>query len=77
MDIDDRLFRDMRRNERAAGQDAYYAEEPDWMIYENRERQQPLNEYRGVFEKKDETSINTAPSVFEKGTIFRIRETDT
>jgi hypothetical protein len=75
MELDDRLLRDMKRNEQAAQRDAYYADEPDWMIYGKREREVPLNEYRGVFETKDETSINTAPSVFEKGTIFHTGKT--
>lgn len=74
MEIDDRLLREMRRNEREAGRDPYYAEEPDWMIYQDRERTAPLNEERGIYRKKDEISINTAPSIFEKGTIFRTKE---
>ena len=76
MELDDRLIRDLRRNEKAAARDPYYADEPDWMIYENRERDVPLNEYRGVFDQKDETSINKAPSIFEKGTIFKTGEAD-
>ena len=74
MELDDRLFRDLKRNEQAAAKDAYYAEEPDWMIYEKRKSQVPMNEYRGVFDHKDETSINTAPSIFEQGTVFRTGE---
>ncbi|MBR3539381.1 MAG: hypothetical protein IKQ49_05510 [Eubacterium sp.] len=72
MGLDDRLFRELKKNEKAAAdRDQYYAEEPDWMIYEKRDREKPLNEYKGVYEVTDERSINTAPSVFEKGTIFR------
>ncbi|MBR3539780.1 MAG: hypothetical protein IKN79_12005 [Eubacterium sp.] len=75
MALDDRLFRDMRRNEKkAAGQDLYYAEEPDWMIYEERERGESLNRFRGIYNVADERSINRAPSVFDKGTIFRTDE---
>ena len=74
MEIDERLLREMRKNEQAANRDPYYAEEPDWMIYQKRERSAPLNEEGGIYRKKDDVSINTAPSVFEKGTIFRTGE---
>ncbi len=75
MGLNDRLTRDLERSGRKAVQrDPYYEEEPDWMLYEKREREEPLNRYRGSFDKKDERSINTAPSVFEKGTIFKTGE---
>lgn len=76
MELDDRLLRDIRKNERnSAQQDAYYADEPDWMIYEERKREEPLNQYRGAFDVADERSINKAPSVFDKGTVFRTGDT--
>ena len=72
MGLNERLYRDLERNERKRNsQDPYYADEPDWMIYEDRKMGEPLNRFKGSFAVKDETSINTAPSVFEKGTIFR------
>ncbi len=76
MGLDDRLFRELKRNEKAAARDQYYAEEPDWMIYEDRTRDIPLNEYKGIFDVTDEKSINRAPSVFDKGTIFRTGKTE-
>ncbi|MBR0146734.1 MAG: hypothetical protein IJM25_08755 [Eubacterium sp.] len=76
MEIDEELLREMRKNERSRQkEELYYAEEPDWMIYQERKREVPLNEFGGIFQKKDETSINTAPSVFEKGTIFKTGKT--
>ena len=76
MELDNRLLREIRRNEQARAKgDPYYADEPDWMIYAEREREIPLNEFRGIYDQTDRTSINTAPSVFEKGTIFRTGET--
>ena len=72
MDLDDRLLGNLRKIDRDhESQNLYYAEEPDWMIYETRKKETPLNAYRGVFTEKDERSINTAPSVFEKGTLFK------
>ena len=72
MELDDRLFRELRKNEKAVmGRDQYYAEEPDWMIYEERKVNTPLNEFKGIFDVTDESSVNKAPSVFEKGTIFK------
>ncbi len=75
MDLDDRLVRDIRKNgSPTAGQDPYYQEEPDWMVYEDRKMETPLNEYKGIYDEKDHTSINKAPSVFDRGTIFRTGE---
>ena len=51
-------------------QDPYYEEEPDWMEYARREQTEGLNRESGVFENKDKVSLNTAPSVFEKGIVF-------
>ena len=75
MELDDRLLRDIRKNEKNnSQQDPYYAVEPDWMIYEERKRQDPLNQYKGTFDVTDERSLNKAPSVFERGTIFHTDE---
>lgn len=62
----------MDQNLRKRGQqnDSYYAEEPDWMEYLQRKEAEALNREKGVFEAKDRKAINTAPSVFEKGTVF-------
>lgn len=75
MELDENLQREIRKNERArARENEYYADEPDWMIYEDRKIETPLNEFKGIFDLTDETSINTAPSIFEKGTIFKTGE---
>ena len=50
--------------------DPYYEDEPDWMEYMERSRAKALNREGGVFEVKDRLSLNTAPSVFERGTVF-------
>ncbi|HAU99767.1 MAG TPA: hypothetical protein DCW47_01065 [Lachnospiraceae bacterium] len=57
--------------------DPYYQEEPDWMEYLERKNPQALNREEGVFDEKDETSINTAASVFEKGVVFSVGERET
>ena len=57
--------------------DPYYAEEPDWMEYLERDRPEYLNREKGVYEVKDESSINTAASVFEKGVVFSTGERET
>jgi hypothetical protein len=44
------------------------------MIYKDRKSSVPLNEFKGIFDASDQTSINKAPSVFEKGTIFNTEE---
>ena len=72
MGLDERLLRDIRKSKNTS--DPYYAEEPDWMIYEERKLETPLNEFMGIYDRADERSINKAPSVFDKGTIFRTGE---
>ena len=74
MGLYDRLVSDIRNKSKNASSDLYYAEEPDWMIYEERKVEEPLNENKGIYADEDLKSINTAPSVFEKGTIFRTSE---
>lgn len=41
-------------------------------MYEDAPKWKPLNEDEGVFANKDYKSINTAPSVFERTTLFRV-----
>ena len=77
MELDNRLLNDIRKiDQKAARENLYYAEEPDWMIYEERKREDPLNKYRGVYDTADERSINKAPSIYDKGTIFRTDTAD-
>ncbi|MBQ9827374.1 MAG: hypothetical protein IJM62_01690 [Lachnospiraceae bacterium] len=47
------------------------------MEYLERKNPQALNREEGVFDEKDETSINTAASVFEKGVVFSVGERET
>lgn len=71
MNLDDRLTGDQKKAlKRQNEPDSYYAEEPDWMIYKERERMPWLNKDRGVFQETDKKSLNRAPSVFEASTIF-------
>ena len=41
------------------------------MIYHPRPKWGFLNDNKGVFDAKDVTSINTAPSVFDRTAIFK------
>ncbi len=75
MDLDDRLTRDQKRAAINAAKEPYYAEEPDWLIYKERERLPWLNKDKGVFTETEKDSINKAPSVFERGTLFHASDT--
>ncbi len=44
--------------------------------YQDRKPLGFLNEEKGAFAYEDKTSINTAPSVFEKTTVFHISQED-
>ena len=74
MGLDDRLTEDQKRVARESEKEPYYAEEPDWLIYKEREKQPWLNKDRGVFTETDKKSINKAPSVFEATATFIVRE---
>ena len=75
MNLDHDLLREIQKQERKREREnQYYVDEPDWMIYEDRKSSVPLNEFKGIFDASDQTSINKAPSVFEKGTIFNTEE---
>ncbi len=46
----------------------------DYLMYMDRKASGNLNDYRGVFDTKDEKSINTAPSIFDKTAIFHTKK---
>ena len=70
MTLDDRLTRDQQKAAINAAKEPYYAEEPDWLIYKEREKQPWLNKDKGVFTETDKRSINKAPSVFEATALY-------
>ncbi len=74
MRLDDRLAEDNRKAAAEAAREPYYAEEPDWLIYKERERAPWLNKDKGVFTETDKKSLNKAPSVFDASTLFYTRE---
>ncbi len=48
----------------------------DYYMYDTRKWAGFLNSNRSVFDNKDETSINTAPSIFDKTAIFHTKKED-
>jgi len=70
MGLDDRLTEDQKKAAIESAKEPYYAEEPDWLIYKEREKQPWLNKDKGVFTETDRKSINKAPSVFEATATF-------
>ncbi len=46
------------------------------LAYKPRPRMRFLNENRGIFDNKDDHSINTAPSIFERTAIFHVGDRD-
>ena len=76
MGLDERLTKDQQKTAEEEAREPYYAEEPDWLIYMDRERQPWLNKDKGVFTETDKTALNKAPSVFEAGTIFHTEGSD-
>ena len=76
MGLDDRLTEDHKRAALNAAKEPYYAEEPDWQIYKEREKKPWLNKDKGVFTESEKTSLNKAPSVFERTAVFNTREAE-
>ena len=70
MGVDERLVKDQIRAAKEAAREPYYAAEPDWMIYKEKEKKPWFNKDRGVFTETGKKSINKAPSVFEAGALF-------
>lgn len=75
MRLDDRLAKDSLKKQDPPPQDLYYAEEPDWYIYDERKRQPYMNKNVGVFEVTDERALNTEKSVFDRQAVFNISKT--
>ena len=74
MKLTERVLRDEKRNlQEKKRKFDFWEDEADAMgyAYESPPKMRFLNEEQGVFANKDETSINTAPSVFDRTAIFR------
>ncbi len=75
MRLNDRLVKDQQRVEKAKTlPDPYYDSEAAWMEYKDREKETPLDRYKGVFAVEDKKSLNTRPSVFDATTVFKTGE---
>jgi len=69
--LDVRLQRDMDKKKKRGQTDP--EDEEDTLSYMERKKMPFLNEEEGVFAVKDTTSLNTAPSVFDRTAVFRTR----
>ena len=75
MKLTERVLNEEKRNlrEKKKKKDFWENEEDNMgYMYEDAPKWMPLNEEGGVFANKDDKSINTAPSVFERTTLFRV-----
>ena len=71
MQLDVRLQRDMDKKKKRGRTDP--EDEEDTLSYMERKKMPFLNEDEGAFAVKDMTSLNTAPSVFDRTAVFRTR----
>ncbi len=74
MKLTERVLNEEKRNNREKKDKAqFWQNEEDNMgyMYEDAPKWKPLNEDEGVFASKDEKSINTAPSIFDRTAVFR------
>ncbi|MBQ1548482.1 MAG: hypothetical protein IIZ61_08825 [Lachnospiraceae bacterium] len=67
---------DRKKGKRAQSQyDTFYSDE-EYYMYEDAPHIGFLNENKGVFDTTDKKSLNTAPSVFEQGTLFHVKRNE-
>ena len=81
MRLTDRMIDEQRRNrlqseKETDNQQDELQEDVTGMTYAPRPQWGFLNDYKGAFADTKGVGINTAPSVFEKGTLFRITRTE-
>ena len=70
---------DMRQKEIREKEDKSVIFEDDvdgYYMYDTPKWQGFINENRSVFDKKDDKSLNTAPSVFDRTAIFHTKKED-
>ena len=77
MRLTDRMIQEQNRNRlqrerETENQQEENQEDETGMIYRPRPRWGYLNDNKGIFDVKDETSINTAPSIFDRTAVFRV-----
>ncbi|MBO6113356.1 MAG: hypothetical protein J6P45_09955 [Lachnospiraceae bacterium] len=69
--MDFELNEQFKKNMRPVKDDYYDDFDDEWLTYDERKRGVSLNAERGVFaDKNEETSINTAKSVFDRAVVF-------
>ncbi|MBR1876550.1 MAG: hypothetical protein IJ805_05545 [Lachnospiraceae bacterium] len=69
--MDFELNEQFKKNMRPVKDDYYDDFDDEWLTYDERKRGVSLNAERGVFaDKNEETSINTAKSVFDRTAVF-------
>ncbi len=75
MQLTERMLRENRELEKKKNtQVVQYAEEDETgMLYMPRPATKFINSGESVFDNKDETSINTAKSVFDRTAIFTVK----
>ncbi len=66
--------RDLEKEKKRKREQQFIDDDEMGMAYMRRERMKPLDTDPGIFNQKDETSINTMKSVFDRTAIFHTRK---
>ncbi len=77
MRLTDRVIEEQRRNrlqkeKETENQQEENQEDETGMAYRERPRFRFINDNNSIFDNDDDTSINTAPSVFDRTAIFHV-----
>ena len=82
MKLTDRMIQENKKLNRETGKkrSKYFSNDlngdEEGMTYMNRPAFQSINSQRSVFDNADETSINTAKSIFDKTAIFHTKSNE-
>ena len=66
----------IKQNKQRQKQTEVFDEGEETLMYKPAERRKYFNDSDDVFTQKDVKSLNTAPSVFDRGAIFKSVRTD-
>ncbi|MCR5654170.1 MAG: hypothetical protein K6G07_00800 [Lachnospiraceae bacterium] len=76
MGLTERILKETKKAEDRKNKPVFYEEDEEYYMYMPYQSQGFINENKGVFANDDDTSINTAKSIFDKTAVFKTKKTE-
>ena len=73
MGLTERILKETKKSEEKRTKPVYYEEDEEYYMYMPYPKSGFINENKGVFAAEDESSINTAKSIFDKTAVFHVK----